>query len=123
MSLLPPIFQTLRASSAVVAAVDARIYRNGAAPQGTAKPYLTWALVSALPQNQLSSAPSTDYVIIQVDCWADDDAQCEDLAVLVRDALEPFAHMTGIPVNQREQTGTTLYRIALQFDWWHYRVS
>lgn len=121
MSFLPPIFTVLRDSPRVSGIVAGRIYRSGAAPQRVVNPYLTWTLIAAIPQNQLSGTPGVDASTIQVDCWSIDDAQCESLAEAVRDAVEPYAHMTGIPINTREQGGTKLYRIGLQFDWWHFR--
>lgn len=122
--MLPPVFQTLKASSAVKAIVGTnppRIYRHGAAPQDATKPYITWTLAGAAPANQLSGLPPIDAMIVQVDCWHPTDAGIELLAQAARDAIEPFAHLTGIPINQRELSSTKLYRIALQFDWWHHR--
>ncbi len=122
--MLPPVFQTLKASAAVKAIVGTnppRIYRHGAAPQDTEKPYITWTLAGATPENLLSGLPPIDAMIVQVDCWHTTDAGIELLAAAARDAIEPFAHLTGIPINQRELGGTKLFRISLQFDWWHHR--
>lgn len=118
--MLPPVFQTLKASSAVKAIVGTnppRIYRHGSAPQDTTKPYITWFVVSGLPENNLSDLPPVDAITVQVDCWHPTDAGIESMAEAVRDAIEPYAHMTGMPVNLREPE-TKLYRIALEFDWW-----
>lgn len=122
--MLPPVFQTLKASAAVKAIVGTnppRIYRHGAAPQDTSSPYITWTLAGAAPENNLSGLPPIDAMIVQVDCWHNTDAGIELLAAAARDAIEPFAHLTGIPINQRELGATKLYRISLQFDWWHHR--
>lgn len=122
--MLPPVFQTLKASAAVKAIVGQnppRIYRHGAAPQEVAAPYITWTLAGAAPENNLSGLPPIDAMIVQVDCWHNTDAGIELLAAAARDAIEPFAHLTGIPINQRELGATKLYRISLQFDWWHHR--
>jgi hypothetical protein len=35
----------------------------------------------------------------------------------VRNAIEPYAHMTGAPIDQRD-ADTKLWRMALQVDWW-----
>lgn len=124
--MLPPVFQTLKASAAVkniVGQNPPRIYRHGAAPQGVDKPYITWSVVGAAPANNLTSTPPIDAYTVQVDCWHQTDAGIETLAEAVRDAIEPVAHMTGIPVNQRELSDTKLYRIALQFDWWTPRTE
>jgi hypothetical protein len=126
---LPPVFQALKASTAVKAIVGTnppRIYRHGAAPQvpngqPITDPFITWALAGATPENQLSGLPPIDAMIVQVNCWHTTDAGIELLAAAARDAIEPFAHLTGIPINQRELGATKLYRISLQFDWWHHR--
>lgn len=117
--MLPPVFATLRASSAVLALLGTppRVYRHGDAPQDVPRPYVTWSLISGLPENNLSDPPPVDHLVIQVDCWSQTDEQVEQLAIAVRDAIEPYAHMTGFPVNERERD-TKLYRISLQFDWW-----
>lgn len=118
--MLPPIFPILAASSTVTNIIGTnpvRAYRHGAAPQDTSKPYVTWSLISGLPDNTLSELPKVDRLTFEVDCWSMDGTQVENLAIAVRDALEPFCHMTGMPLNNREPE-TKLYRIALQFDYW-----
>lgn len=115
--MLPPIYSTLRSSPAVVNIVASKIYRHGAAPQNCVAPYLTWSLVFGNPENTLSEPPQIDSLQLQVDCWHSKDALVEELAKAVRDALEPYAHMTGIPVDGQDPD-TQLYRMSLQFDWW-----
>lgn len=117
--MLPPVFQTLMASP-VAGLTGGRIYRHGSAPQNVVRPYLTWALVSGTPENTLSELPSIDRMAVQVDCWSLGDADVEQLAEAVRDAIEPVAHMTSMPIDSQEPD-TKLYRISLQFDWWHSR--
>jgi hypothetical protein len=115
--MLPPIYTTLQASTAVVALVGTRVYRHGRAPQNVGKPYVTWTLIAGVPENQLSGLPPMDRQTVQIDCWHPTDEGCEALATAVRDAIEPYAHMTGAPIDQRE-TDTKLWRMALQIDWW-----
>lgn len=115
--MLPPIFKWLKDSSAVQAIVDTRVYRHGSAPQDTTRPYVTWQLVSGIPDNTLSELPEVDRLAVQVDCWHQTDAGVEQLARAVRDAIEPHGHMTNIVINLREPE-TKLYRIGLQFDIW-----
>lgn len=121
--MLPKVGATLRASSAVMAIVDGRIYRHNNAPQDVVNDararglgYVTWFLVTGDPQNTLSELPSKDRMTIQVDCWHPSDATCEQLAINARNAIEPYAYMTGQPIDGRD-TATKLYRMALQFDW------
>lgn len=115
--MLPPIYSTLQASGAVVAMVGTRIYRHGRAPQDVAVPYVTWTLVAGAPENHLSGLPSVDRQTVQIDCWHRTDEGCDALATAVRDAIEPHAHMTGAPIDQRDPD-TKLWRMALQLDWW-----
>ena len=115
--MLPPIFTWLKASNAVKAIIGTtpRAFRHGDAPQDTTKPYVTWNLITGVPDNVLNTVPPSDRYTVQVDCWHQTDKGVEDLAKAVRNAIEPYAHMTGMPVNEREKE-TKLYRIALQFD-------
>lgn len=121
--MLPPVFQALKASSAVkniVGSSPPRIYRHASAPQDTSSPYITWFVVTATPENNLSDPPPVDRIAVQVDCWHQTDAGVVALAEAARDAIEPVAHMVAMPVNLREPE-TKLYRIALQFDFWNPR--
>jgi hypothetical protein len=120
--MLPPVFTTLKNAPDVTDIVASRIYRQGAAPQDTTRPYVTWFLVTGTPENELSATPSIDRMTVQIDCWHQTDAGVEALAVAVRDACEPLAHMTSIVVNEREPE-TKLYRFGLQFDWFVSRLD
>jgi len=115
--MLPQVYQALFNNGTVNAIVSNRIYRHGNAPQGVGKPYIVWSLISGVPENTLSETPNIDRLPIQVDCYHQTDVGIVDLAKAVRDAIEPLAHMTNIPINLRE-TDTKLYRITLEFDWW-----
>lgn len=117
--MLPPIYDHLKTSemAALVGSDPARVYRHGRAPQDTSAAYVTWQVVAGVPENTLSDLPGHDRLTIQLDCFSQSDAGVEALARAVRDALEPHAHMTGVPVNERE-AATKLFRISLQFDYW-----
>ena len=123
--MLPPVFQALKASAAVKAIVGTnppRIYRHGNAPEDASKPYITWFVVSGVPENNLSDLPPVDRVTVQIDCCHQTDGGIEVMAESVRDACEPSAHMTSIIFDGRE-IESKLYRIALQFDWFLDRVE
>lgn len=120
--MFPQVFQTLKASQAVkdiVGTNPPRIYRHGSAPppdKREAGPYLVWFVVTGNPENTLSELPAVDRQQIQIDCYHSTDTGIEPLAIAVRDAIEPYAHMVGQPVDLRDlETG--LFRIALTFDW------
>jgi hypothetical protein len=122
--VFPPVFQTLKASEDVKAIVGTnppRIYAHGAAPQRPDglpldQPYVTWFVVTVVPHNNLSDLPPGDRVPVQIDCFHQTDAGIRALATAARDAAEPFAHMTGMPINEREPE-TKLFHVALTFDW------
>ena len=118
--MLPPIYSTLTQNATVYAITANRIFRHGYAPQDIATPYITWALIFGDPENTLSEVPQIDRQTLQVDCWHTTDTGIETMAKAVRDALEPYAHMTAILLDEREPD-TKLYRISLQFDWWEPR--
>ena len=115
--MLPPVFQTLQASAAVTALVSDRVFGAQEAPQGVAKPYLTWFCVSAAPENNLSNTPPVDRVTVQIDVFSLTESQAWTLAEAVRDAIEPYAHMVGMPVHERDAE-TRAFHFALEFDWW-----
>lgn len=104
--MLPQVFQTLKASTDVRAIVGTnapRIYRHGEAPQGvinspdnaTPLPYITWLLVSGVPENNLSENSPVGRQSVQIDCWHASDTGIETLADAVRAALEPVVHITS----------------------------
>jgi hypothetical protein len=123
--MLPPVFQTLKASSAVKAIVGTnppRIYRHGSAPQRPdglplSDPYITWFMVTGSPENNLSNDTTPDRQSVQIDCWHQTDAGVEVLADAVRAAVEPTAHITSVSADEREPE-TRLYRIAIECDFW-----
>lgn len=118
--MLPPVYATLRASTAVVSLVGTRIYRHGAAPQNVVAPYVTWFIVTGDPENELPYTPRIDRFQVQVDCWSNNtgsgDAQVEALAQAVRDAIEPTAYLVRYVVNERDFE-TQRYRIGMEFTW------
>ena len=119
--MLPPVYALLTADATVTTLVGTRIYRHGTAPQNVQAPYVTWFLVSGVPENELSSLPRVDRMEVQIDCWSNNtgtgDAQVEALATAVRDALEPTVHMTGVIANEQDFE-TRRYRLGMQFTFW-----
>lgn len=122
--MLPQVFPLLSASSAVRALIGSRAYRHGSAPQDVVAPYVTWFVVTGNPENTLEDLPRVDRYEVQLDCWSvntgEGPAQVETLAKAVRDALEPYAYMTAVVADTRDQE-TQRYRVALQFTFWHDR--
>lgn len=113
--MLPPIYAILSAAPAVTAIAGTRIYPHGEATQDTARPYVTWFVVSAPPELVLDGTPPSDRFTIQVDCWHQTSAGLVQLTQAARAALEQHCHVTNIILNQRDPE-TMLYRMALQLD-------
>ena len=124
--MLPEVYQRLVASPQVTAICGKRIYRHGTAPQKVTAPYVTWFIVAGTPENSISELPRVDNYSVQVDCWSNNtgsgDAQVENLAEAVRDALEPYAHMTSLVINERDFE-TQRFRMGMQFTFWHRRKT
>lgn len=114
--MLPPIYNILSADADVAAIVGTRIYPHGEAPQNVNRPYVTWFLVASVPENDLGGAPDIDRSTVQIDCWHQTAIGVVELARAARFAIEPYAHITNIFLNQREPE-TKLYRFALQLDY------
>lgn len=115
--MLPPIYSTLTAASAVTAIVGDRIYPHGEAPQGALHPYVTWQTISGVPQITLSDAPDIDQISIQIDCWHRSSTGIVQLASAVRQAIEVQAHVTNAVMSGREPD-TRLYRAMIELDYW-----
>lgn len=118
--MLPAVFAILANDSEVtgfIGSAPARVYRHGEAPQGVTAPYVTWFLVFGRPENCLDETPRIDAHSVQVDCWSDSDAEVEQLATAVRDAIEPFHHMIAVGPNGRDPE-TMRYRIGMTFTFW-----
>lgn len=115
--MLPAVFLTLQTPAvlAIVGGAPVRIFRHGAAPQDIEKPYVTWFEVAGQPYDQISGTPCGDFDSVQIDCWSKSDAQVEQLAAAVRDAVDLAGIANRIVVNLRD-SDTKLYRIGLEAD-------
>jgi hypothetical protein len=121
--MLPAVFPLLAGDSDVTSLIGTapvRVYRHGEAPQKVVAPYVTWFLASGLPENVLDGTPPADSYSVQVDCWSNSDAEVEQLAQFVRDAIEPAHHMTSVGPNGRDPE-TMRYRIGMTFSFWTHR--
>lgn len=118
--MFPPLYTVLSSDSAVTDIVDGRIYPHGEAPQDVTRPYVTWQVVSAVPENGIDCPPDIDAWSIQINCLSMTSAGVIQLAEAVRNAVQPFGHITNIPINQRDAE-TRLYWIAMDMDWWYLR--
>lgn len=109
--MLPPVSRTLLDAATPA---GTRVYRHGEAPQGVQAPYVTWSAFG-IAENAFDGA-SADIWRVQVDCWADSDGGVEALALAVRTAIEPKAHLQSYDADERNEQ-TKRYRITMSFDW------
>lgn len=114
--MIPPIYQTLTAAAPVTSIVGTRIYGSGNVPEGEPRPYVTWLIASAAPENNLSDTPEFDDQRVQIDCWSKDETQCRQLATAVRNAIEAQVNITFGPWNDYEAE-TRLFRWSMDCTW------
>lgn len=65
-----------------------RVYGFGMAPQDVARPYVVWQPITGAPENNLSEPADSDSYSLQVDVYADTEAQAVQVAQALRDAVE-----------------------------------
>lgn len=113
--MLPNLYSILRQNATILSGVANRIYRHGSAPQNVTRPYITWYVVSGMPELQISGNPCADMDTIQIDVWSEDDQEVETLGYAVRDALDSAKIANRIILNSRENE-TRLFRIGIEAD-------
>lgn len=113
--MLPLVYSALRANATVLSLVENRIYRHGSAPENVTRPYITWYVVTSMPELQISGNPCSDMDTVTIDCWSENDTEIENLAYAVRQALDDAKIANRIIQNSRENE-TRLYRIGIEAD-------
>lgn len=114
--MIPPVYQTLSAVSAIVAIVGTRIFGSGSATEGETRPYIVWQIASAAPENNLSTTPEFDDQRVQIDCYAINEKACRELAQLVRNAIEAQVNIVLGPWNDYEPD-TKLFKWSMDATW------
>jgi hypothetical protein len=121
--MMPPIYRWLEGVPAVANLVGDRIFPFGLADQNTPYPYVTFQIISGLPEQYLGDRPDIDSVQVQVDCWGTNKAdgaggtQVSNVADAVRDVLEGYGHMVGFGSTERDPD-TLSYRYRMDFEFW-----
>lgn len=116
----PNIFQLLKADSAVTALLGTsplRVFPFSEAPQNSLKPYVTYGIYNANPENYIDTIPDIDQLSTQIDIWGDTSKSCEQCFNAIRSALEVHGHMTNYSALSRD-TETKLFRVTMEFDFW-----
>lgn len=119
--MYPPIFSICSIDAGVTALLgsnaNCRLYPFGEAPQDDTRPYAVWQLITGLPENYLDKTPDIDNLGIQIDSYAVTGSDARDVAEKLRDAIEPYAHVTSWDGESRDPD-TNLFRYIFSVDWW-----
>lgn len=119
----PSLFTILNNNPAVKALLGTsplRVYPFGQVDQNTPKPYAAYSVYNGNPENYLGEVPDIDNMGTQVDVYAQTGVSASACAKAIRDAIEPFAHMTSFSTPARDAQ-TQLYSCRLEFDFWENR--
>lgn len=117
--MYPPLFQVCAASPAVTALLGPdpiRLYAFGDAPQDELRPYAVWQQVTGYPENYIGDIPDIDRYTIQIDAYAGDGDTARSVAEVLRDAIEPAAHVVGWRGEGRDPD-TRMYRYSFDVEW------
>lgn len=121
--MIPPIFETCAADDGVTALLGTnpvRLYQFGFAPQNVAKPYAVWQTIGGVPGNYITGLPDHDQIAVQVDVYGITSTEARGVALALRDAIEPHAHITAWRGEDREPE-TALFRVSFDLDWFVHR--
>jgi hypothetical protein len=114
-----PIFEVCAAAPAVTALLGVqptRLFPFGDAPEGMAKPYAVWQLISGSPENFLAGRPDLDSYTLQVDVYAVSAASARAVTKAISEAIELKANVTRWGGETRDNE-TKLYRSSFDIDW------
>lgn len=122
--MFPPVFSLLTtgaagtAVKAIVGSNPPQIWEDVVPQQhSTARPYIVWSIVGGLPENYLDQVPTMDSGRVRIGVWSESVTERRTLANAVIAAIEPSAHMVGIPVGTYEPE-TQLYGYWIDFQFW-----
>lgn len=93
-----------------------RFWPFATAEENAQVPYGVWQIAAGSPENYLTNTPDADGYSIQVDVYAASPSQARAVAVALRDAIEPHAHIVAWRGESRD-TETRLYRLSFDTDW------
>jgi hypothetical protein len=114
-----PIFAVCAADAGVRALLGVtphRLYPFGDAPEGVAKPYAVWQLVTGSPENYLAGRPDIDGFTLQVDVYAITASSARSVADAISHAIELQAYVVRWG-GETKDTATKLYRSSFDIDW------
>ncbi|AYY00696.1 MULTISPECIES: tail completion protein gp17 [Klebsiella] len=117
--MIAPIFAVCSASQLVkdlLGENPVRLYPFGMQDDNIVYPYAVWQNIAGSPENYLNQRPDTDRYSLQLDVYADTDADVIAVARALRDAVEVKAYITRWGEQTRDpETGK--YRYSFDIDW------
>ncbi|MCQ2994016.1 DUF3168 domain-containing protein [Pseudomonas syringae] len=114
-----PIFAVCAADVGVTSLLGkspTRLYPFGEAPEGVAKPYAVWQLLTGSPENYLSGRPDIDGYSLQVDVYANTASDARAVTGAISYAIELAANVTRWG-GETKDPATKLYRSSFDIDW------
>lgn len=114
-----PIFAVTSSDAGVRALLGVtphRLYPFGEAPEGVAKPYAVWQLISGSPENYLAGRPDIDGFTLQVDVYASTATSARAVTDAIVHAIELKANIVSWG-GEKKDTATNLYRSSFDVDW------
>ena len=114
-----PIFAVCAADTgvrALLGVIPHRLYPFGEAPEGVAKPYAVWQLVTGSPENYLAGRPDIDGFTLQVDVYAVTASSARAVTDAITHAIELKANVVRWG-GESKDAETTLYRSSFDIDW------
>jgi len=114
-----PIFQALMASPDVMNLLGPtilRFYDFANKPEQPTYPYGTFQNYAGFPQMFLGTLPDVDTFSIQIDIYSKSAAESRNVALAIRDAIEPHSYITRWGV-QVQDDDTKSYRYSFDVDW------
>lgn len=100
--------------SSFLLGVPVRAYPFGDAPPNTPRPYLTFQLVSGIPDNCLDDPPDMDNERVQFSLWADNLDSLDLVAKTLRARLQQFGYVNSYADMGRD---TETRRYGIMIDW------
>lgn len=120
----PRIFETVATNLAVRSLLGAgptKFYQFGVAPQNVTYPYAVWQIVGGSPENYLGDRPDIDRCTIQVDVYAVSAESARNVADVLRDSIEPVAHIVRWN-GEFTEPETKAHRVSFDVSWWERRL-
>ncbi|MDT9643106.1 MULTISPECIES: DUF3168 domain-containing protein [Pseudomonas] len=115
-----PIYEVCAQDPGVIALLGSgasmRLYSFGEAPEGVAKPYAVWQLISGNPENYLAGRPDADGFTLQVDVYGTTGPSVRAVRDAIRDAIELRAYIARWGGEGRDPA-TKNYRTSFDVDW------